>query len=39
MAGFRYGFAFTTALFLATDTIVGTLELVIASNSRPRGSL
>ena len=37
MAGFRYGFAFTTALFLATDTIVGTFELVIASNFSTAG--
>ena len=32
IAGFRYGLALTTALFFAAETIVGTFELVIASD-------
>src|SRR4026207_612223 len=32
IAGFRYGFTFTTAGSLATAGMVGTLVLVIASN-------
>ena len=32
ISGLRYGFAFTTAVSLATAGIVGTFVLVMASN-------
>jgi len=37
IAGFRYGLVLTTAGSLATEVIVGTFELVIASNFSTAG--